>query len=295
VRFGAKLPNSGPLPEGLGIATMAGRLEEWGFDSIWVSDHVVFPTAIQSRYPFAADGRITWPIDTPWYDAVVALTLAAAATSRVELGVAVLVGALRNPVIFAKQAASIDRVAAGRLTLGVGAGWLAEEFDLLQVPFRGRGKRLDEWIALLRECWTGEAGPFNGRHYRLPARLLAYPTPAHEIEILVGGMSRAALIRAGWLGNGWLGLQRVQALDIAGLRGAVGTMRQSALSAGRADAGRLRAVLRLSDSANAVDRVAASLVPLAEAGITDVIVDVAWEAPERTSRAVELWRKALPG
>lgn len=89
MRLGAKLPNSGPLPERLGVATMARRLEDSGFDSIWVSDHVAFPSAIKSRYPFSRNGRITWPLDTPWYDAVVVLSLAAGASSRVELGVAV--------------------------------------------------------------------------------------------------------------------------------------------------------------------------------------------------------------
>jgi probable F420-dependent oxidoreductase len=293
VRLGAKLPSSGPLPERLGITAMARRLEESGFDSIWVSDHVVFPPVVHSRYPFSPDGRITWPIDTPWYDAVVVLSQAAASTSRVELGVAVLVLPLRNPIIFAKQAASIDRLAGGRLTLGVGAGWLSEEFDLLQVPFRDRGQRLDEWITLLRDCWTGEAGPYNGRYYRLPTRLLAYPTPAHKVGILVGGMSSAALIRAGQHGDGWLGLQRVADLDEGSLRSAVTTVRQVASSAGREDAGRLRAVLRLNDSAGAIDRVAANIAGLEAAGITDVIVDVDWEDPDGARRAVELLRKSL--
>jgi alkanesulfonate monooxygenase SsuD/methylene tetrahydromethanopterin reductase-like flavin-dependent oxidoreductase (luciferase family) len=107
VRIGAKLPNAGPLPAAAGIPAMARILEDAGFDSLWVSDHIVMPAQIGSAYPFAADGRATWSPSMPWVDALVALALAAAVTERATLGTAVLVLPLRNPVEFAKQAASI--------------------------------------------------------------------------------------------------------------------------------------------------------------------------------------------
>src|SRR3954453_5625601 len=121
---GAKVPNSGPLPETIGIATMGRTLEAGGFESLWVSDHIVMPAAIESRYPFAADGRATWSTDTPYIDALVALALPAAATERGTIGTAVLVVPLRQPVVAAKQLASLDAASGGRLRLGVGAGWL---------------------------------------------------------------------------------------------------------------------------------------------------------------------------
>jgi len=164
MRIGVKVPNSGPLPERLGIGAMAAELESAGFESLWVSDHVVLPEEIGSRYPFAEDGRATWPTDTPYFDAMIALALLAEATERATIGTAVLVLPLRAPVLFAKQAASIDVASRGRLRLGVGAGWLEEEFDALGVPFAGRGKRLDEWIALIRDCWACQPSP------RCPAR-----------------------------------------------------------------------------------------------------------------------------
>ncbi len=272
---------------------MARQLEEAGFDSVWVSDHVVFPTAVRSRYPFSADGRITWPIDTPWYDAVVALGMAGAVTSRVELGVAVLILPLRHPVIFAKQAASIDRLTGGRLTLGVGAGWLAEEFELLQVPFQGRGSRLSEWIGLLRACWTGIVEPYRGNHYLVPERMLCNPTPTHPIGILVGGTSRAALKRAASEGDGWLGLQRAEDIDVAEIQTAVAAMRQAADSIGREPAP-LRVVLRVVNSATAVDHVVASLSPLIHAGVTDVIVDVDWAQQDGPVQTIERLRDGLP-
>src|SRR5579859_1030977 len=168
MRIGAKLPNSGPLAMELGVPAMAVALERAGVDSVWVSDHVVLPRTIESRYPFAADGRATWPTDSPYLEALIALALAAGATERVRLGTAALVLPMRNPVMFAKQAASIDHASGGRLELGVAAGWLAEEFAALGAPFERRGARLAEWIAIARECWSGAPAGRVSDDYTLP-------------------------------------------------------------------------------------------------------------------------------
>src|SRR5262249_6706748 len=152
---------------------------------------------IGARYPFAADGRATWPTDTPYFDALVSLAVIAQATDRASIGTAVLVLPLRHPVVFAKQAASIDVVSKGRLRLGVGAGWLEEEWDAVAAPFAARGRRLDEWIAVARACWTGAPAETHRDLYALPAGVLCLPPPAHDVPILVGGHSRAALRRAG--------------------------------------------------------------------------------------------------
>src|SRR3954468_7919343 len=173
--IGAKLPSSGPLHAG--VAQHAAALERAGFDSLWVSDHIVMPRTIASRYPFAPDGRATWPTDTPYLDALIALAVAAGVTSRVRLGTAALVLPQRNPVELAKQAASIDVASNGRLELGVGAGWLAEEFAALNVPFEKRGARMDEWIAILRECWRGRTGARVSEFYDLPEGVLCLPAP----------------------------------------------------------------------------------------------------------------------
>jgi probable F420-dependent oxidoreductase len=255
VRIGAKVPNSGPLPTEIGIPELARTLEAAGFESLWVSDHVVMPAAIESRYPFAEDGRATWAADTPYFDAVVALALIAGATERADFGTAVLVLPLRNPVIFAKQAASLDAASGGRLKLGLGAGWLAEEFDAIGVPFEGRGARFEEQIAVMRQAWTG----------RLPGDVLSVPTPAHEIPLLIGGHSKPALRRAGTVGDGWLGQQSLNAIDPAEIESAV-----AAIGPGR------DVVLRIVDSAGRSDEVASALPALARAGVREVIVDVDW-------------------
>jgi probable F420-dependent oxidoreductase len=277
MNLGAKLPNTGPAA-GSGSAAQpvtqrARELEAAGFDSLWVSDHVVLPAEITSWYPFAADGRATWPSDSPWLETIVVLAAAAASTERVRLGTAVLVIPQRNPILLAKQLASIAQVAGGRLEVGVGAGWLREEFEALDAPFTGRGARMLEWIELMRSCWTGRPAPFEGRHYHLPADVLAFPTPPAVIPIYIGGHSERALRRAGEVADGWLGQQAATAFDPATLTREVTTVRAAATAAGR-DPGELRIVLRIVESAGRADVVAGALGELAEAGVNEIIVDV---------------------
>ncbi len=248
MRVGAKLPNSGALPAQRGIAQMAEELESSGFSSVWVSDHVVMPAVVRSRYPYAADGAATWATDDPWYDSIVALAMAAAVTDTVELGTAVLVLPQRNPVVLAKQLASLDRLAGGRVVLGVGAGWLAEEFAALATPFESRGSRTDEWIDLLRSCWTGRPEALDGAHYQLPADVVCEPTPARPIPILVGGMTPPALRRARRRGDGWLAIQPADALDVGAIEAAVAQLDGTA-----------RVVLRIVGSAGLGEQIASAL------------------------------------
>ena len=266
MRIGAKVPNSGPLPERLGIGSMAAALERAGFESLWVSDHIVLPSEIGSRYPFAEDGRATWATDTPYFDALIALALIAQATERATIGTAVLVLPLRQPVVFAKQAASIDVASGGRLLLGVGAGWLEEEFDALNVPYAGRGRRLDEWIALVRACWTGCPPPSTSDLYDLPAGVLCLPRPAHPVPLLIGGHSGVALRRAGTAGDGWLAQQALPELDPAQLDESIRLLRAAATDAGR-DPASLRVVLRIVESAGRSEELAPRLAELEAVGV----------------------------
>lgn len=287
MRVGAKLPNFGPLPLELGVAKMCVSLEDAGFDSIWISDHVVMPDVVGSHYPFAADGKANWATDAPWYDAVALLGMMTAATTTVELGVAVLLLPLRHPVVFAKQAATLDALSGGRLALGVGAGWMAEEFDALDVPFKTRGSRLNEWIEIARACWTGAPAAFEGDHYRLPAGVQCYPVPAHPVPFIVGGHSKAALRRAGVNGDGWLAQQSARSIDVAELAQGIAAMTTAAESIGR-DPVDLRVVVRLVESAGVPELVAERLDELAESGVTDVIVDVDWAAEDGPAQAASV-------
>jgi len=266
VRIGAKVPNSGPLPGTIGISEMARVLEQAGFQALWVADHVVLPAEIGSRYPFAADGRATWSTTTPYFDAVVAMALIAGATERATIGTAVLVLPLRNPVVFAKQAASLDVLSGGRLALGLGAGWLREEFEALGVPFDARGRRLVDGIRILGECWTGT----------YQEDIVFSPTPVGPLPLYVGGHSEIALRRAGALGDGWLGQQSLDAVDTHELEAAHAAITLAAADAGR-DPARLRVVLRIVDSAGRSDEVARRLPALEAAGVDEVIVDLDWD------------------
>jgi probable F420-dependent oxidoreductase len=276
LRIGAKLPNSGRVALDRGVPELARALDEARFDSVWVSDHIVLPREIRSRYPFAEDGRATWPSDLPYLDCLIALALAAGVTEHVALGIAVLVLPLRHPIVTAKQLASIDVASGGRLRLGVGAGWLREEFEALDVAFESRGARLDEWIRLLRSCWTGTPDPHAGPLYRLPPDILCLPAPAGPVPILIGGHSEPALRRAGAIGDGWLGQQSLGSLDTAEIEAARRTAADAARAAGR-DPELLQVVLRIVESAGRTGELAPRLSELATAGVDEVIVDVDWD------------------
>lgn len=277
MRLGAKVPNLGPGALDPGITGSARQLEAAGFESLWLSDHIVIPGVTRSRYPFSPSGVSPSPPDTAWFDAVVSLAQVAAVTERAEIGIGVAVLPLRNPVEFAKQMASIDALAGGRVVLGVGAGWLAEEFEALGVPFSSRGSRLDEGIELLRSCWTGRPPAFDGAHFQLPADLHCYPTPVHEIPILIGGMSPAALRRAATTADGWFAYLRADAPDVSSVEAAVHRL------SGR------RVVVRIGGP---IGLAASHLAALADLGVDDVVVDVDWTLDGGAERAMDELRSA---
>jgi probable F420-dependent oxidoreductase len=271
LRIGAKLPSSGPLARQVPLLESARLAEEAGFDSVWVSDHVVMLRDHASPYPFSPDGKMSWDPEDPWHDPLIAMAMCAAVTERIEIGVAVLIVPMRNPVILAKQLASLDALSDGRVVVGAGAGWLAEEFDALGASFQTRGERLDEWIEIMRDCWTGEPRPKEYRHYRIPEGVLSYPTPAHEVPILIGGMTPAAIRRAGRIGDGWVALQHVDEIDFDILGAGVAAIAAESARVGRVAPGRV--VMRV---AGPTPSVAGRLAGLEEVGVTDVVVDVNW-------------------
>jgi len=287
IRLGAKLPHSGALVS-LGLVTMAQRLERAGFDSIWVSDHVVFPHDVRSRYPFAADGRPTWAMDVDYIEPVVALSAIAAATSRAELGVSVLILPMRNPVLFAKQAANIDALSRGRLVLGVGVGWLREEFEALGANFGARGEVLDEWLEIARACWTGSAGPYEGKHYRLPEAIYCRPVPTRTPPVLAGGMSRLALERAGRIADGWVAQFSMDDLDEKVITSGLATMRKAA-----GERREFRVVARVTGADRRTAELAGRLAAVAAAGATDLVIDVDWSSEDGAARALETLRAAV--
>lgn len=285
MRYGAFVDNYGAHVGMFGLDSPAARAEAAGFSSLWLSDHIVMPGVIKSRYPFSSDGVAHWAPEDPWFDPISSLAFLAATTRTVELAVGVLVAVLRPPVVLAKQLATVDSLSDGRIVLGVGAGWLAEEFAALGVPFALRGDRLDEWIALCRSCWTGRPEAFHGRYYDLPAGMLCYPVPKRRVPIIVGGMSTRALRRAALIGDGWIPLLKPSD-DIVGVIGnGVTQVRRMAEEAGRDLAG-----WRCIYNATTPSQVAPLLSELQKVGVTDVVVDVDYASPEGPEAAIDVLR-----
>jgi probable F420-dependent oxidoreductase len=295
LRLGAKVPNSGPLPFRLGTSRMAAMLEGAGFESIWTSDHIVFPHEVKSPYPFAADGRMTWPADIDYLEPVVALSAMTSTTSRAELGTSVLILPMRNPILFAKQAACIDVLSGGRLVLGVGVGWLREEFEALGADFKSRGTVLDEWLSIARQCWTGTVESFDGKHYQLPEAIYCRPTPVRRPPVLIGGMSRNALQRAGRIADGWLAQYSLEDLSETGVADGLSALKQAGHDAGRpaSELEAFRIVVRVTGADRKLDVLATRLTSLSEAGATDLIVDVDWDGADGPVRSFDILRSAI--
>ena len=294
LRVGTKVANFGPDAHLLAEAAIA--CEEAGADSLWLSDRVVTVPSPTAAYPFTDDGTVPWTSETPFVDSIVAMATIAAVTHRAEIGTGVLVLPLRSPLVLAKQLASVDALSGGRVILGVGAGWMAEEYDLLGVPYAERGARTDEAVTVLRACWQDQPPAVAGRYYSVPAGLGTRPVPAHRIPILVGGMTPAALRRAGRL-DGWYGYIQADRLSVPDVAAALAVVRAArserearsgGAGAGAAGAGAgggvPRDVLRLVGSPDVAAGAARDLV---SAGITEVVIDVDWRNLERARQEIE--------
>ncbi|MFN8525312.1 MAG: LLM class F420-dependent oxidoreductase [Chloroflexota bacterium] len=207
MKFGVSLGNGGPFATPAGIVAIARRADELGFDSVWASDHVVIPSRIDDeKYPYGPPGTFNPDAMQNYFEPITTLTYVAGATSRVKVGTTVLVLPQRQPLVVAKQWATLDALSGGRTILGIGAGWMREEFDALGVDtFDRRGKATDEAIRVYREIWADKADKsFDGEVYRFPA-LRARPIPAQPggPPIWVGGHGRRSIRRAAQFGDGW--------------------------------------------------------------------------------------------
>lgn len=200
--FGLHLPNAGLVPEGRGILRVAQAAEDAGFHSVWLFDHLFTPKKLDSKYPYSADGSYVMTAELPFADPVALMGLVAGATSTICFGTRVLIPTYRHPVVLAKELATIDFVAGGRMILGVGAGWMAEEFDAVDVPMEDRFARLDEHVALMRSAWTHGISEHHGRFYG-HCEAGFRPQPPRPIPVIVGGHGDAALRRAARWGDGW--------------------------------------------------------------------------------------------
>jgi probable F420-dependent oxidoreductase len=198
------------------LRALGAAAEERGFHSLWAAEHVVLFDAYGSRYPYAADGRIPAGGESGILEPFTALSFLAAGTSRIRLGTGICLVPQRNPVYTAKQVADLDWMSGGRFDLGVGVGWLAEEFRALGVPFERRGERTRAYLEVMRRLWCDPVSEYHGDFYDLPA-CRQYPKPVQKPHppIHFGGESEAALRRVAEIGQGWYGfnLEPAQAAE----------------------------------------------------------------------------------
>ena len=196
MEFGVSLPQIGSSATRRDLMQVAQAAERFGFESCWSSDHIVVPAAIASRYPYSKDGAFPVRADAPWLDGLGTLLFVAACTERIRLGTSVLVLGYRPPVQTAKLLTTLDTLSEGRAILGVGVGWMREEFDALGMPFDHRGARADEMLEVFETLFTQARPSFDGRFYRFD-ELLFSPKPVNgRIPIWVGGDAPPALRRA---------------------------------------------------------------------------------------------------
>lgn len=289
LRFGIQLPHYGKAVETIGIRSMAELIVQAGFDGVWLSDHIVLIEGSASRYPYAEDGAYTFDPGTPWYELVTTLAYLAAVTEEVELGTAVCVLPQRHPVLLAKQLATVDRLARGRTVLGVGAGWLAEEFAALGYPYDGRGTRTERYIEALRACWTGSPPPGHYGDVHLPEGLRCEPTPPRgTIPVLVGGNSPAALRRVARHGDGWLGAAPMAGLPPRELEALLGQLVDACNGVGR-DPATVELALRIAPPANTfgTPELRDLLLRYAELGITRMTFDFGWRDADSAAARLE--------
>lgn len=249
---------------------------------MWVPDHVVSPVDTDPVYPYRGTGRPSFDGSTPFADPLVMLGHLSAATSRIELGVGVYVLPLRHPLHAARSVMSAQVLSGGRVALGVGVGWMREEFDALGMRFERRGARTEEMVELMRRLWRGEPTGHRGEAYDVAPVQLSPPTGT-PVPVLWGGTSHAALDRAARVADGWYG----PPCSLDETLATRDDLHARLATAGR-DPAAFRVVARCQEPAGA-----AILARMRDAGLTDAVVNVPRDTTSTEERSA--WLDTLAG
>jgi probable F420-dependent oxidoreductase len=262
------------------IDAVAAAAENCGFATLWSGEHVVMVDTSSSRYPYSGDGQIAVPPSADWNDPIVGLSFAAAASSTIGIATGVLLLPEHNPVLLAKQVATLDALCGGRLVLGVGIGWSREEFDALGVPFARRAARTAE-AAALRTLWREDVASFDGEFVRFDSiRVNPKPVRDRRIPIVLGGNSDPALCRVAAWGDGWYGFN----LDgVAAVAERLGYLEARCREVGRDVAGLRRAVALRQPQIRDVPA-------LADLGVDELVIV---DSPPADPRLVPDWVSKL--
>ena len=199
--YGITLTGVGPMADPEKLRRLTRRAEELGFHSVWLYEHVAFPTHYSEAY-----GKIPFTPEMGFLEPITMLACLAAETKRIRLGTGILLAALRHPLHVAKAVSTLDVVSGGRVIFGVGLGWLAEEYEAMEIPFSQRAGRVREAVDILRKIWRTGKLEYEGRYYRF-AEVSSFPLPVQPNgpPIWFGANAEPALRRAAELGDGWLG------------------------------------------------------------------------------------------
>ena len=199
----------GLIPINIGVTSpeqmigMSQLAESLGYESVWTFEHVIVPEDYQSKYPYDASGKMGVTPETNMVDPLIALSLIAAQTKTLRLGTGVNILSQANPLYVAKQAASLDMISNGRFMLGLGIGWLREEFEALGVPFEKRGARFDDYVAAMRKVWSGETVEHQSEFLNWTG-FKSYPIPVQKpLPVVMGGIKGKIHQRIATLGDGW--------------------------------------------------------------------------------------------
>jgi probable F420-dependent oxidoreductase len=201
----------GIVPVNVGVADpswvgeVAALAESSGLESVWTFEHVMVPVDYASRYPYSSKGKMGAAPETPFLDPLITLSWVAARTTSIRLGTGINILPIANPLLLAKQAATLDVLSGGRLELGLGIGWLAEEFDAMGTPFARRGARFDDYIAAMKKVWSGEVVEHDGEFVSWSG-FKSHPLPAQRphMPLVIGGTSARAMRRVAEHGDGWI-------------------------------------------------------------------------------------------
>ncbi len=274
MKFGIRYCNTGRYVHPTNAVELVQAAESAGFESAWTVEHTVIPHGYQSAYPYTSDGRLPGGEgDFVLPDPQIWMAYVAAHTSKIKLATGILILPQHNPVICAKQVATLDFMSGGRIILGIGVGWLREEFEALGVPFAERGARTEEYMHALRALWTMDRPSYDGRFVHFKDAYMR-PKPANgTVPIVIGGHSKAAAARAGRMADGFFPARGASPELLAVVRGAAEA------------AGRDPAAVEITAS---MPEDPAELPAMAARGISRVLVPVTSVAGlKRTAKGVE--------
>lgn len=263
------------------------RAEAAGFESLWGGEHVIIPDSIASKYPYTPDGKVPVEADTPIPDPLMWLAFAAAAAPSLRLGTCILIVPQRNPLILAKELATLDQLSGGRVELGLGVGWLKEEFEALGVPWERRGARNDEYIEAMRALWSGPHAEYHGKFVDFEP-VTCSPRPVNgSIPVIVGGDTDAAIARAVRLADGYFPGEG----DAERLGALLGRLRAAAEEAGRDPASiEVNAMfgMQMADPAAGIEQ-------MAELGVGRIMIPAFFFAgPDGLDRLSEFGERVMP-